>query len=227
MEKLKVIIVDDDKLLGTTLVLGLEGLSMKPYYLDSLDGLLDKISEVQPNILILDIEVGMGNGIEKLKELKLHAVNIPVIIMSSHIQMEYIAQALENGAFHFLKKPFEIDELGAYIQRFAKTDEKLGIVTDIQIGNLNLHMQFHALYTKNNDQIHLSQKQFEVLSILSQNLGKITTRQTLKRQLWPDGNYSDPSLDNYISQLRKILSVDESVKLETIPKVGFLLKTSK
>ena len=37
MEKLKVIIVDDDKLLGTTLVLGLEGLSMKPYYLDSLD----------------------------------------------------------------------------------------------------------------------------------------------------------------------------------------------
>lgn len=43
MEKLKVIIVDDDKLLGTTLVLGLEELSMKPYYLDSLDGLLDKI----------------------------------------------------------------------------------------------------------------------------------------------------------------------------------------
>ena len=222
MEKLKVIIVDDDKLLGTTLVLGLEGLSMKPYYLDSLDGLLDKISEVQPNILVLDIEIGMGNGIEKLKELKLHAIKIPVIIMSSHIQM-----ALENGAFHFLKKPFEIDELGAYIQRFAKTDEKLGIVTDIQIGSLNLQMQFHALYTKNNDQIHLSQKQFEVLSILAQNLGKITTRQTLKCQLWPDGNYSDPSLDNYISQLRKILSVDESVKLETIPKVGFLLKTNK
>ena len=64
MEKLKVIIVDDDKLLGTTLVLGLEGLSMKPYYLDSLDGLFDKISEVQPNILVLDVEVGMGNGIE-------------------------------------------------------------------------------------------------------------------------------------------------------------------
>lgn len=141
--------------------------------------------------------------------------------------MDYISKALENGAFHFLKKPFEIDELGAYIQRFAKTDEKLGIVTDFQIGCLNLHMQSHALYTKNNDQIHLSQKQFEVLSILAQNLGKITTRQTLKCQLWPDGNYSDPSLDNYISQLRKILSVDESIKLETIPKVGFLLKTNK
>ena len=110
MEKLKVIIVDDDKLLGTTLVLGLEGLSMKPYYLDSLDGLFDKISEVQPNILVLDVEVGMGNGIEILKELKLHAINIPVIIMSSHIQMDYISKALENGAFHFLKKPFEIDD---------------------------------------------------------------------------------------------------------------------
>ena len=99
MEKLKVIIVDDDKLLGTTLVLGLEGLSMKPYYLDSLDGLFDKISEVQPNILVLDVEVGMGNGIEILKELKLHAINIPVIIMSSHIQMDTSQKHWRTGLF--------------------------------------------------------------------------------------------------------------------------------
>ena len=105
---MKVIIVDDDKLLGTTLTLGLEGLGMKPYYLNSLDGLLDKISEVHPNILVLDVEIGSGNGIEELKELKLHAIHIPVIIMSSHIQMDYISEALANGAFHFMKKPFEI-----------------------------------------------------------------------------------------------------------------------
>lgn len=110
MEKLKVIIVDDDKLLGTTLVLGLEELSMKPYYLDSLDGLLDKISEVQPNILVLDVEVGMGNGIEKLKKLKLHAISIPVIIMSSHVQMDYISKALENGAFLLRKYVFFISD---------------------------------------------------------------------------------------------------------------------
>ena len=91
---MKVIIVDDDKLLGTTLTLGLEGLGMKPYYLNSLDGLMDKISEVHPNILVLDVEIGSGNGIEELKELKLHAIHIPVIIMSSHIQMDYISEAL-------------------------------------------------------------------------------------------------------------------------------------
>lgn len=107
MEKMKVIIVDDDKLLGTTLTLGLEGLGMKPYYLNSLDGLLDKISEVHPNILVLDVEIGSGNGIEELKELKLHAIHIPVIIMSSHIQMDYISEALANGAFHFIKSPLK------------------------------------------------------------------------------------------------------------------------
>lgn len=89
----------------------------------------------------------MGNGIEILKELKLHAINIPVIIMSSHIQMDYISKALENGAFHFLKKPLRWMNL-AHTSSVCKTDEKLGIVTDIQIGCLNLHMQFHALYTK-------------------------------------------------------------------------------
>lgn len=224
MEKLKVIIVDDDKLLGITLTLGLEGLGMKPYYLDSLDGLMNKIAEVQPNILVLDVEVGEDNGIEKLKELQLHAINLPVIIMSSHIQIDYISQALENGAFHFMKKPFEIEELGVYILRFAKTEEIQMIESVIKIGSFTLDVTSHALCTKDNKQIHLSKKQFEVLNILAQNIGKTITRQTLKYQLWTDGNYSDASLDNYISQLRKILSIDENVKLETIPKVGFLLK---
>lgn len=222
MEKMKVIIVDDDKLLGTTLTLGLEGLGMKPYYLNSLDGLMDKISEVHPNILVLDVEIGSGNGIEELKELKLHAIHIPVIIMSSHIQMDYISEALANGAFHFMKKPFEIEELGAYILRFAKIDEA-SAAPAIQIGSLTLNMASHALCVQNNEQIHLTKKQFEVLSVLAQNMGQTTTRQRLKQLLWNDGNYSEASLDNYISQLRKILSIDETVRLETIPKLGFLL----
>lgn len=227
MDKLKVIIVDDDKLLGTTLTLGLEELGMKPYYLNSLDNLIDKITEVRPNILVLDVEVGEDNGIEKLKELKLHAINIPVIIMSSHVQMDYISKALENGAFHFMKKPFEIEELGAYIMRFSKTGENSMTASMIQIGSLSLDMTSHMLLTDNKKQIHLSKKQFEVLSVLAQNMGETTTRQMLKQLLWSDGNYSDASLDNYISQLRKILSIDENIRLETIPKLGFLLKVAK
>lgn len=84
-------------------------------------------------------------------------------------------------------------------------------------------MASHALCVQNNEQIHLTKKQFEVLSVLAQNMGQTTTRQRLKQLLWNDGNYSEASLDNYISQLRKILSIDETVRLETIPKLGFLL----
>lgn len=84
-------------------------------------------------------------------------------------------------------------------------------------------MASHALCAQNNEQIHLTKKQFEVLSVLAQNMGQTTTRQRLKQLLWNDGNYSEASLDNYISQLRKILSIDETARLETIPKLGFLL----
>lgn len=121
-----------------------------------------------------------------------------------------------------MKKPFEIEELGAYILRFAKIDEA-SAVPAIQIGSLTLNMASHALCAQNNEQIHLTKKQFEVLSVLAQNMGQTTTRQRLKQLLWNDGNYSEASLDNYISQLRKILSIDETVRLETIPKLGFLL----
>lgn len=223
MEKLKVIIVDDDELLGATLTLGLETLGMVPYFLNSLDGLLDKIAEVHPNILVLDIEIGEGNGIEELKQLKQQAVSIPVIIMSSHVQMDFISQALENGAFHFLKKPFEIEELGAYILRFAQTTDVSEVSHDIQIGRFTLDLDSHTLYDGEEVQAHLPLKQFEVLCVLAQNMGNLVSRQTLRDQLWTDGNYSDASLDNFISQLRKFLSDDVSVMIETIPKMGFVL----
>lgn len=43
----------------------------------------------------------------------------------------------------------------------------------------------------------------------------------LRHELWPNGNDSDASLDNYISQLHKIFAKDESVNIVTIPKIGF------
>lgn len=122
MDEIRVLIVDDDATLGATLTLGLDTLGMQPSYQTSLAGLQSVVQSINPNIIILDVEIGEDNGIDQMQQLKLYAPNIPVIFMSSHADVGYLTRAMGEGAVNYLKKPFEMEELAAYIQRFAKVE---------------------------------------------------------------------------------------------------------
>lgn len=226
-KKTQVIIVDDDVTLGAILSTGLELLDIETIYQTSLAGLQSVVKTSQPNIILLDVEVGDSNSIDLIQQLKLYAAGIPVIFMSSHIDAGYQSKAILEGATAFLKKPVDVEEVAAYIKRFGKTEQQLSDASStITIGSYTFDIQNRELYKKGKNVGHLTSKQSQVIKLLLEHLGEIISRQDLKHKLWPDGNDSDASLDNYISQLRKIFAKDESIQIITIPKIGFKLKIS-
>lgn len=226
MKNITVLIVDDDILLGQTLKIGLETIGMQTYYYDTLDNVFDKVSEIHPDVIILDIEIGNDNGLIMLQRFQEHNLNIPTIIMSSHTEVSNVTKALENGALHFMKKPFEIEELGAYINRFACIKSASYNDEILNFGGCMLNVSSHTLRNCFGKEYHLTLKQFQILYTLVQNAGSTVERKTIKDMLWPDGNSSDASLDNYISQLRKMLVENNGLEIHTIPKHGFVLKTT-
>lgn len=223
MDHIKVLIVDDDAVLGATLTLGLETLGMQPIYQTSLAGLQAVVESSHPNIILLDVEVGENNSIEQMRQIKLYAPNTPVIFMTSHVDAGYLTKAIGEGAVAFLKKPFEMEEVAAYIQRFAQMDDAQDAATMISIGKYSLNINSRDLFFDGKSECRLTAKQFQVIRFLLKKSGEDITRQALKKELWSDGNASDASLDNYISQLRKILAKDAVVQIVTIPKIGFRL----
>ena len=226
-KKTKVLIVDDDITLGAILSTGLELLDIETIYQTSLAGLQSVVKTSHPNIILLDVEVGDSNSIDLIQQLKLYAAGIPVIFMSSHIDAGYQSKAILEGATAFLKKPVDVEEVAAYIKRFGKTEQQLSDASStITIGSYTFDIQNRELYKKGKNAGRLTSKQSQVIKLLLEHLGEIISRQDLKHKLWPDGNDSDASLDNYISQLRKIFAKDESIQIITIPKIGFKLKIS-
>lgn len=226
MDKIKVLIVDDDAILGATLTLGLDALGMQPIYQTSLAGLQSAIQSTFPNIILLDVEIGEDNGIDQMQQLKLYAPNIPVIFMPSHIDAGYLTRAIGEGAVNFLKKPFEIEELAAYILRFANIENKRDAASIVSIGTHSLNIKTRELSLNDKTEYRLTTKQFQVIVFLLEHQGETISRQELKHELWPDGNDSDASLDNYISQLRKIFAADKDINIITVPKMGFKLELS-
>lgn len=105
MSKIKVLFVDDDLALGSIVTLALEDAGYEVHYQTSLAGIRTVTAEMQPDIVVLDVEIGAKNGIDAIPELKQIAPEVPVLVVSSHVESDNVVKALEVGALTYLKNP--------------------------------------------------------------------------------------------------------------------------
>lgn len=221
MNKIKVLFVDDDVALGSIISLALEAAGYETHYQTSLAGIKEVVKDWQPDIMVLDVEIGNKNGIDAVPELKLIAPNTPVLFVSSHVEVASVARALDAGAVTYLKKPFEIAELLAYINRFADSFHP----KKIEIGMFYLCAEENLLMKGNEAVKKLSTFECKLLKLFVLNLGTVVTREQIEQELWEGTPGSEQSLNNYIVKLRKYISEDKQLELMTIPKVGYKLSS--
>jgi len=219
MRKVKVLFVDDDVILGKVVTLALNNSGYEAYYQTSLAAIKSVILEINPDIIILDVEIGTKNGIDITPDLKILVPDIPIIFVSSHIQSDEVAKALYAGGIAYIKKPFEIEELLAYISRHTYLSSQ----TDIHFGNCILDIKESAIILGNQTIIHLTSLECKLLKLLIAYKNEVVTREEIEKELWGKENGNEHSLNNYISKLRKTLSIDPLIELKTIPKTGYKL----
>lgn len=220
--KIKVLMVDDDVTLGEVVVTCLKSEGYDVEYVTSLLAMESMVKAFRPNVIVLDIEVGEGNGVDEMHHLREYAPTTPVIFISSHVESEMVVKAIGAGGAVYLRKPFEIVELIAYMRSLVKVEVAESRI--VKIGGISLDAEERTLTHADGSIDRLTVMQAEALSTLIENANTPTSRSQLYNKLWPDGNASDASLDNIISKLRKMLAADGNIKIETLPKVGFELK---
>jgi Response regulators consisting of a CheY-like receiver domain and a winged-helix DNA-binding domain len=224
MEKIKVLFIDDDINLGQVVTLALKDAGYEVYYQTSLTAIHSIISEIIPDIIVLDVEIGNKNGIEVAPELKSIAPKIPILFISSHVESSNVAKALDAGGIAYLKKPFDIEELLAYISRHTSNYQPKGL----NIGQFTLIAEDNLLMK--NEQIikKLSLFECKLLKLFALNPNRTITREQIEQELWNGEGYSsEQSLNNYIAKLRKYIQDDKTIGLTTIPKVGYKLSISE
>ena len=85
----KVIVLDDDILLGNMIVSFLKEERMEAVFQSSLYGAIDAILSFEPDIIVLDVEMGEGNGIDFASEIQSRGITIPILFMSSHVRVTF------------------------------------------------------------------------------------------------------------------------------------------
>ncbi len=220
---LKVLLVDDDIDFGKVICMGLKALGHEIHYQTTLSGIEEVIEKFSPSIIVLDVEIGEENGIEKAREIIPLFPSIPVLFVSSHIDISYIAEGISVGGVNYLKKPFDIRELDVYMQRFSK---KQSISDNKPIGKYLLHYDTNELWYDGALVKKLTPLEKNGLLLLMEHRNSPVTYDKIAKNLWGKSYIPDlePSIHNLISKLRKIVNRDEQVMINTIKGVGYMLK---
>jgi len=221
----KVLLVDDDIDLGRLINMALTSLGYEVHFQNSLVGINGIIKEFSPSVIVLDVEIGKQNGIEEAENILKYFPAIPVIFISSHTQIENISKGLSVGGVCFLKKPFEIQELEAYIQRFSYDHSQENV---IPIGMYSLELTNQKLIYKEELIKHLSPLEKNGLLLLIKNVNKVVKREEFTKELWGDefSSTNEAALNNLISKLRGMIKKDTRLSIRTIKFNGYMLEYS-
>jgi DNA-binding NtrC family response regulator len=111
MEPISVLIVDDEPELLETLVKRLRKRKLTVSGVTSGEAALEKLKEDPVDIIVLDVRMPGMSGLDALREIKIRYSLVEVIMLTGHANMEVAMEGMDIGAFDYLTKPIEIDEL--------------------------------------------------------------------------------------------------------------------
>ena len=219
----KVLVVDDDKNICELLRLYLEkeGYIVLLAY-DGEDAIV-KFNTLKPDFILLDVMLPLLDGWQVCREIRKKS-NLPIMMLTAKGETFDTVLGLELGADDYVVKPFELEVLYsrilALLRRSGQTKE-----TRLFCDHLSLDTDKMSVFWEQ-EEILLSQPEYQLLLLLMKNKGKTVTRRQLLEQVWDsNGNYvNDNTLTVTMKRLREKLH--NPTCLKTIRSFGYRLEES-
>ena len=163
----------------------------------------------KPDLLILDLGLPDGNGIDLIRDLRGWS-DVPILILSARAQENDKIDALDAGADDYLTKPFSVGELRARLRALLRRRARSGEAASpiIEFGNVTVDLSRRLVF-RGGEEVHLTPLEYRLLSMLLGHPGKVQTQRNLLREIWgPSYVESSHYLRVYVGHLRQKLEVD-------------------
>jgi two-component system response regulator QseB len=222
---LRVLLVEDDDLLGSAVRTGLE---QAGYTVDWLrDGRLaaNALHDEEPDLLVLDLGLPGSSGLDVLHNLRRRGSDLPVLILTARDTVEDRIVGLDAGADDYLVKPFAYPELSARLRALSRRGDAGRHKPLLQLGAIVLDEAARQVRVAD-EPVDLSQREFALLECLMRHPDQVLTRDQLLDNAWPMAVAVMPNtVDQYVSFVRRKLG-PESERIETVRGVGYRLAST-
>lgn len=216
---MRILLVEDDLTIGDALYSHLCGFGHSADWFKNLEDAGNAVKAVNYDLMLLDLRLPDGNGLDLLKEIRSHNRHMPVIILTAHDQISERIAGLNAGADDYLIKPFDLDELTARINAVMRRYEGRSSPL-IRFANLEIDQSMKRL-TVDGGEVQLSSREWAVLEKLVERPGAIISKDQLSDTLYNlSSEIESNTVEVYISRLRKRIGVE---RIQTIRGLGYKL----
>ena len=192
--KANIIIIEDEKNICNFIetVLSPQGYQVTSAYTGT-DG-LKLIESLKPDVVLLDLGLPDMDGLELIQEVR-STSTLPIIVISARTLERSKVAALDLGADDYLTKPFGTAELLARIRTALRHSQRAAGTQSLkyEVGSLLIDFERRLVKVKGQD-VHLTQIEYKLVSLLAQNAGKVMTYESIISKIW--GPFADS--DNQI-----------------------------
>lgn len=225
MKGIKILLVDDDVKNSMLLKRFIEAEEYEVSYANNGVIGLEMFKEINPDLILLDINMPKMNGFEMAKAVRELDKKVIIFFLSDRTEKTDRLYGFSLKGNDYISKPFYPEELIAKInERFES--QMPDSDKEYQLGNTIFRPNLSSV-TFDGETHTLSVRQDEILTILADNLGRLVDRDTILNQIWGDASYSNSlALNVQITYLRRLLS-DPSLSILNIKKKGYILKVGK
>ena len=206
---IRILVVDDEDAIREALgsYLELEGFNVDTA--GSAEEALEK-DIASYNLLLLDIMMGAMSGVELAERVKADPSTacVPIIFLTAKDSTEDMVNGLNLGADDYIAKPFSVRNVIARIEAvLRRTPSRRPAKTGLLLDRLNMSCTVDGVPVK------LPRKEFEILALLSDNPGRVFSREELLNRIWPEKVViNDRSVDVHVTRLRsKIAPYDKNI----------------
>lgn len=174
--------------------------------------------------IILDVMLPGMNGNEVVHEMRRQNVSTPVLLLTARTSISDKVEGLDAGADDYMTKPFEAPELLARLRALTRRRGEV-LLDEVSFADVTLDLTTHDLVCGDHS-VHLSGKEFEVMSILMSSNARVVSKQDLLTRVWgTDAEASENSVEAYVSFLRKKLGhIGSEVQITTLRMLGYRLE---
>ncbi|MGY2574563.1 response regulator [Vibrio sp. C8] len=217
---MRLLLVEDDALLGQSMVTSLSRHGYTVDWVDRGGGVEVAMKTEQFAAVILDLTLPDIDGLVVLRNLRRAGYTLPVLILTARDDIEDRVKGLDGGADDYLVKPFALEELMARLRVLIRRqsgycDER------IVVGQLSLSLAEQAVDYDGN-RLKLTNNEFKLLTALMTHAGRVLSKDQLQQSLhgWDEGA-SDNAIEVHIHNLRK--KVPNNL-IKNIRGVGYIIE---
>ncbi len=221
---MNILVVEDERNLADAIVKILQddGYNAEAVY-DGKAGLMSGKSGLY-DAIVLDVMLPQMNGYEVVNELRHSDISTPVLMLTAKTATSDKVEGLDAGADDYMTKPFDAPELLARLRALTRRRGDV-VIDEVTFADITLDLSTHDL-TCAEKSVHLSGKEFEVMSTLMSSSSRVVSKQDLLTRVWgADAEASENSVEAYISFLRKKLAhIGSKVQVTTLRMLGYRLE---